>query len=72
MRENFKLNCKSILRYCLMGFLIFVLLACFLTSAIVLPIICTNRRKVASAADAVVDSFASQAGSNYTLQNITS
>ena len=71
MSENNKLNCKSILRYCLMGFLIFVLLACFLTSAIVLPIICTNRCKVAIAADAVVDSFESQAASDYTLQNIS-
>ena len=48
MQENNKLNCKDILRYCLMGFLIFVLLACFVTSAIVLPVICTNRQKVAS------------------------
>lgn len=73
MNENNKLNRKSILRYCLMGFLIFVLLACFVTSAIVLPIVCTNRIKVASAADAVVvDSLQSQASSDYTLQNISS
>lgn len=50
MSENNKLNFKAILRYCLMGFLIFVLLACLVTSAIVLPVICTNRRNVASAA----------------------
>lgn len=71
MIENIKTNRKSILRYCLMGFLIFVLLSCFFTSAIVLPIICTNRQKVASAADAVVvDSFQSQASSDYTLKNV--
>lgn len=71
MNENNKLNCKSILCYCLMGILIFVLLGCLVTSAIVLPVICTNRRKVASAADSVVlDSLQSQASSDYTLQNI--
>lgn len=73
MQENNKLNRKDILRYCLMGFLIFVLLACFVISAIVLPVICTNRRKVANAADSVVvDSLQSQASSDYTLQNIAS
>lgn len=72
MEVNNKLNRKSILRYCLMGFLIFALFVCFVTSAIVLPVICTNRIKVASAADAtVVDSFQSQAGSDYTLKNIS-
>lgn len=72
MQENNKLNRKDLLRYCLMGFLIFVLLACFVTSAIVLPIICSNRRKVASAADTVVvDSLTEQSNSNYTFANIT-
>lgn len=71
MNENNKINCKAILRYCFMGFLIFVLLACLVTSAIVLPVICTNRRNVAYAADdVVVDSFQSQANSDYTLLNI--
>lgn len=72
MQENNKLNRKDILRYCLMGFLIFVLLGCLVTSAIVLPVICTNRRKVANAVDSVVDSLQSQASSDYTLQNIES
>lgn len=73
MHENNKFNRKDILRYCLIAFLIFVLLGCLVTSAIVLPVICTNRRKVANAADSVVvDSLQSQASSNYTLQNIQS
>lgn len=71
MQENNKLKRKDILRYCLMGFLIFVLLACLVISAIVLPVICTNRQKVANAAaSVVVDSLQSQASSDYTLQNI--
>lgn len=73
MQENNKFNRKDILRYCLMGILIFVLLGCLVTSAIVLPVICTNRRNVANAVDSVVvDSFQSQASSDYTLQNIAS
>ena len=72
MQENNKFNRKDILRYCLMGILIFVLLGCFVTSAIVLPVICTNRRQVANATDSVVvDSLQSQASSNYSLQNIS-
>lgn len=70
MQENNKLNRKDILRYCLMGFLIFVLLACFVTSAIVLPVICTNRRKVASAYSATYEGVLQQASSQYTLRNI--
>lgn len=73
MQENNKFNCKDFLRYCLMGILIFVLLGCLVTSAIVLPIVFTNSRKVANAADiVVVDSLQSQASSDYTLQNIES
>lgn len=49
MQENNKLNRKDVLRYWLLYILIFVLLACFVTSAIVLPVVCTNRRNVASA-----------------------
>lgn len=74
MSENNKLNFKSILRFCLIGFLVFVLLAFLVTSAIVLPIICTNRRNVASAAytqDNLLYVQKNQSMSGMTLTNYT-
>ena len=74
MSENNKLNFKTILRYCLIGFLVFVLLACLVTSVIVLPVICTNRQNVASAAyteDNLLYVQKNQSMSGMTLTNYT-
>lgn len=70
MQENNNFNRKDFLRYCLMAFLIFVLLVCLLTSVIVLPVICTNHRKVASAYSNTYEGVLQQASSEYTLRNI--